>query len=54
MDFPGSSMVENPPVMQKTQETPQILPLGREDSPKEGKATHSSILALKNPMDRGA
>ena len=54
MDFPGSSTVENPPVMQKTQETPQILPLGGEDSPKEGMATHSSILTLENPMDRGA
>ena len=53
MDFLGSSMVKNLPVMQKTQETPQILPLGREDPLEEGMATHSSILALESPMNRG-
>ena len=53
MDFLGSSMVKNLPVMQKTQETPQILPLGREDPLEEGMATHSSILALENPRDKG-
>ena len=35
------------------QETPQIQSLHRED-PLEGRATHSSILALENPMGRGA
>ena len=28
--------------------------LGQEDPLEEGMATHSSILAWKNPMDRGA
>ena len=37
----------------KMQET-QVPPLGREDSLEEGMATHSSILAWKIPMDRGA
>ena len=32
----------------------QILSLGWEDSPKEEMATHSSILAWRIPMERGA
>ena len=36
-------MVENLPAMQKT----QARPLGREDPPETGMATHSSILAWK-------
>ena len=39
--------------MQKTQET-LVLSLDREDPLEEEMATHSSILAWKNPMDRGA
>ena len=35
------------------QET-QVQSLGQEDLLKEEKATHSSVLAWKNPMDRGA
>ena len=35
------------------QET-QVLFLGQEDSMEKEMATHSSILALKNPTDRGA
>ena len=31
-----------------------IQSLGWEDSLEEGMATHSSILAWRNPMDRGA
>ena len=31
-----------------------VLPLGWEDPLEEGIATHSSILARKNLMDRGA
>ena len=31
----------------------QIQSLGREDPLEEGMATHSSILALRIPMDRG-
>ena len=47
-------MVKNLPVMQKMQEMPWVRSLGREDPLEEGMATHSSILALDNPMDRGA
>ena len=36
--------------MQETQET-QVQFLGREDHFEEGMATHSSILAQRNPMD---
>ena len=32
----------------------QVLPLDREDPLEEGMATHSSILAWRTPMDRGA
>ena len=39
--------------MQETQET-RVRSLGREDSLEESMATHSSILAGENPMDRGA
>ena len=31
-----------------------VQSLGREDPLEEGMATYSSILALENPMDRGA
>ena len=31
-----------------------VKSLGREDPLEEGMATHSSILGLGNPMDRGA
>ena len=40
--------------MQKTQESPGVWSLGQEDPLEEGMATHSSILALENPVDRGA
>ena len=46
-------MVKNLPAMQKMQET-QFRSLGQEDPLEEGMATHSSILAWKIPMDRGA
>ena len=39
--------------MHETLET-QILSLGWEDPLEEGIATHSSILARRIPMDRGA
>ena len=54
MGFPGGSAVKNPLAVQKTWETPQFQSLGREDPLEEGMATHSSILALESPMDRGA
>ena len=43
-------MVENPPVMWET----WIRYLGFEDPLEEGMAIHSSILAQRIPMDRGA
>ena len=43
-------MVKNPPAMQET----WVQSLGREDPLEEGTATHSSILAWRIPMDRGA
>ena len=43
-------MVKNVPAMQET----WIRSLGWEDPLEEGKATHSSILAWRIPMDRGA
>ena len=45
-----AQMLKTPPAMQET----QILSLDQEDPLEEGMATHSSILAWKNPMDRGA
>ena len=35
-------------------EEPLVPSLGWENLLKEGMATHSSILALENPMDRGS
>ena len=43
-------MVKNMPEMQET----QVQSLGWEDPLEEGRATHSSILASRIPMDRGA
>ena len=43
--FPGSSVVKNPPAMQKT----QVQSLGQEDPLQEGMATHSSTLAWRTP-----
>ena len=45
-----AQLVKNLPVMQET----QVRVLGGEDPLEEKMATHSSILAWKNPMDRGA
>ena len=42
--------VKNLPAMQKT----WVQSLGQEDPLEEGVATHSSILAWRIPMDRGA
>ena len=46
--FPNGSVVKNPPAMQETQEM-QVQSLGQEDPLKEEMATHSSILAWRNP-----
>ena len=43
-------MAKNPPAMYET----WVQPLGWEDPPEKGMATHSSILAWRIPMDRGA
>ena len=43
-------MVKNPPVMHQT----WIQSLSWKDPVEEGMATHSSILAWRIPMDRGA
>ena len=45
-----AQMVKNPPAKQET----SVRSLGWEDALKEGMATHSSILAWRIPMDRGA
>ena len=42
--------VKNPPAMQET----WVQSLGWEDTLEEGMAPHSSILACRIPMDRGA
>ena len=42
-------IVKNLPVMQET----RVLSLDQEDSLEKGMATHSSILAKENSMDRG-
>ena len=45
-----AQMVKDPPAMQET----WVQSLGWEDPLEEGMATHSSILAWRIPMDRGA
>ena len=54
ISFKGASLVgqlvKNPRPMWET----WVLFLHWEDPLEKGKATHSSILAWKNPMDRGA
>ena len=47
--FPGGSVVKNLPAMLEI----WVQSLGGKDSLEEGTATHSSILAWRNPMDRG-
>ena len=48
--FLVAQLVKNPPAMQGT----WVQSLVWEDPLKEGVATHSSILAWRIPMDRGA
>ena len=45
-----AQMVKDPPAMRET----QVWSLGWEDPMEKGTATHSSILAWRIPMDRGA
>ena len=51
-DFPGGSVVKNPPAMEEMQEM-WVWSLGHEDPLEEEMETHSIILAWKNPMDKG-
>ena len=48
--FLVAQMVKNLPAMQET----WVQSLGQEDPLEESMATHSSVLAWKIPMDRGA
>ena len=50
MVFPNGSEVKNSPAMEET----WFRSLVWEDPLEESLATHSSILAWKNPVDRGA
>ena len=50
MDFPGGSDGKELPAMQET----CVQSLGWTETLEEGEATHSSILAWRIPMDRGA
>ena len=48
-----AQQVMDPPPVEEMHET-QVQSLGQEDSLEEGMATHSSTLAWRIPMDRGA
>ena len=48
--FPSGLAVKNLPAAQET----QVRSLGQEDPLVQGMATHSSILAWENPVDRGS
>ena len=50
LDFPGGSGVKHLPTMRET----WVQCLGWEDLLEKETAPHSSTLAWKNPMDRGA
>ena len=52
MGFPSDLVGKNLLAMQETKEI-RVQFLGLEDTDEEEMATHSSILAWKNPMDRG-
>ena len=49
-DFLVAQMAKHLPVVRET----WVRSLGREDPLEKGMATHSSILAWRNPMHRGA
>ena len=48
-DFPVAQVVKNLPAMQET----RVQSLGQENPLEKGMANHSSILAWRNPMDKG-
>ena len=49
MGFPSGSVVKNLPAKET-----RVQSLGQKDPLEEGMATHTSILAWRIPMDRGA
>ena len=51
--FAGGSVVKNLPIVQESQET-RVWSQDWDDPLEEGMATHSSLLAWRIPMDRGA
>ena len=53
LGFPSGLAVKNPLAMREPQEM-WVQSLGQEDPLEEDMATHSSILAWRVPMDRGA
>ena len=53
LDFPGGSVVKNPPSRQETQEMRVPSP-GQEVPLEKGMATHSSILAWRIPWTEEA
>ena len=48
-DFPVAQVVKNLPAMEET----RVQSLGQENPLEKGMANHSSILAWRNPMDKG-
>ena len=54
LGFLGGSVVKNLPVRQKMQEMLHVWSLAWGDPLEEGLATHSSVLALENPIGKGA
>ena len=52
--FKGASLVAQLVKNSRAMRETWVRFLGWEDPLEKGKATHSSILAWKNPMDRGA
>ena len=53
LGFSGDAVIKNPSAS-AGDTGDRVGSLGWEDPLEEGMATHSSILALENPMDRGA
>ena len=53
MDFPGGSVVKNPPTLQESQKM-QVPSLGQGDPLEEGLTTHSNILAWRIPWTEEA
>ena len=53
VDFPGGSVVKNPPTLQESQKT-QVPSLGQGDPLEEGLTTHSNILACRIPWTEEA